>query len=58
VQTPVVELVTDVVPSPLVMTVGVKEPPNVPELGRFDTDGVVGVVREMVKLCVDPSAAT
>ena len=42
-QTLVVELVTEVDPSPVVDTVGVKEPPKVPEAGRLEMDGVVGV---------------
>jgi len=43
VQTEVVELVTDVVPSPEVDTVGVKDPPKVPDEGRLVMDGVEGV---------------
>ena len=56
-QTEVVELVTDFVPSPVVDTVGVKEPPKVPEAGRLVMVGVVGVAWAMVKLWADPSAA-
>ena len=41
----VVELVTDVVPSLVVDTVGVKEPPKVPESGGLVMVGVVGVSR-------------
>ena len=37
--------VTDVVPSPVVLTVAVNPSPNVPPAGRFEMTGVVGVSR-------------
>jgi hypothetical protein len=49
VHTLVVELVTDDVPSPVVVTVGVNDPPTVPEFGRFDTI-TVGVARVTVSV--------
>jgi hypothetical protein len=48
VHTDVVELVTDLVPSPVVETEGVNEPPILAEVGRFDTDGVVGVFSTVI----------
>ena len=42
VQTLVVELVTDLVPSPVVETTGVKEPETLPEPGMLEMDGVDG----------------
>ena len=42
-QTPVEFDVTDLTPSPVVLTVAVKPPPKVPLLGRFEIDGVLGV---------------
>jgi len=43
VHTPVEFDVTDVAPSPVVLTAAVKPPPSVPLAGRFEMDGVVGV---------------
>ena len=56
VQTLVVELVTDFVPSPVVETTGVKEPLKIPEPGRFVMLGVEEVALEIVKLWLEPSA--
>ena len=44
-QTVVVADVTDVIPSPVVDTVGVKLEPSMPPPGRFEIDGVEGVAR-------------
>jgi len=57
VQTLVVELVTEVDPSPEVETVGVKEPLKIPELGKFVMLGVDEAALEIVKLWLEPSAA-
>ena len=56
VQTLVVELVTDLVPSPVVETTGVKEPETLPEPGRFVMLGVDEAALETVKLWLEPSA--
>ena len=56
VQTLVVELVTDFVPSPVVETTGVKEPLKIPEPGRLEMDGVDDEARLTVKLWLKPSA--
>jgi hypothetical protein len=50
--------VTDVAPSPLVLTVGVKLPPTVTEPGMFEIVGVVGVPWPMLKVCALPSTPT
>jgi hypothetical protein len=56
VQTLVVELKTDFVPSPVVETTGVKEPLKVPEPGRLVMLGVDEAALETVKLWLKPSA--
>ena len=43
-QTMVVEEVTDRAPSPFVLTIALKPPPNAPIAGRFVMIGVVGSV--------------
>ena len=49
--------VTDVVPSPVVLTDAANPvPPNVAALGRFVIVGVVGVARPTLKVCALPSA--
>ena len=44
-----VELVTVLVPSPVVVTVGVNEPPLMPDAGRLEIDGVDEAALSMVK---------
>ena len=56
VQTLVVELVTEVDPSPVVETTGVKESPKVLEPGRFVMLGVDDEARLTVNDCAEPSA--
>jgi hypothetical protein len=56
VQTLVVELVTDLAPSPVVETVGVKEPLEVPDSGKLVIDGDEEEARPTVKLCCGPAA--
>ena len=56
-QTPVEFEVTDLVPSPVVATVAVKPPPEVPLEGRFEIDGVLGVAWPTLKVWGLPSAA-
>ena len=57
--TPVEFEVTDVAPSPVVLTTAVKPPPVVPLAGRFEMVGVVGVsfdtVSDTVFVEVDPT---
>jgi hypothetical protein len=48
VQTPVEFDVTEVVPSPVVLTVAVMPPPMAPEAGRFEMVGVVGGPRTVL----------
>ena len=55
-QTVVVELVTEVDPSPVVETTGVKAPLKIPEPGRFVMLGVDEAGLEIVKLWLEPSA--
>jgi hypothetical protein len=57
VHTPVVELVTDFVPSPVVDTEGVKESPTCGEVGMLEIDGAVETNLTTVTDCTDPSAA-
>jgi hypothetical protein len=56
VHTPVEFEVTDVVPSPVVLTVAVKPPPNVPLAGRFEMEGALGAALVMVTLLADDGA--
>ena len=48
--------VTDLVPSPVVATVAVNPPPNVPLAGRFEIDGVDGAARLTLNVWAVPSA--
>ena len=57
VHTPGVELVTDVVPSPLVLTTAMYVSPVIPEAGRLVIVGVVGVACAMETSWLEPSAA-
>jgi hypothetical protein len=57
VHTDVVELVTDFTPSPVVETVGVKDPPKTAEPGTFGIEGAVGDNFPIVNDCGEPSAA-
>ena len=56
VQTPVVELVTELAPSPVVDMIGMKLPPKVPDPGKLEIDGVDGVAWPIEKLWSVPSA--
>ena len=53
-----VDEVTEVVPSPVVETEAVKPPPSVPDAGRLEMTGVVGVsgVPWLTEKVVDPVA--
>jgi hypothetical protein len=42
--------VTDLVPSPLVLTVALNLPPTVPLEGRFEMVGVLGVARPTLRV--------
>ena len=52
-----VDVVTLLVPSPVVDTVGVNEPPVTAEAGMLVIVGVLGVAWPTVTLCGEPSAA-
>ena len=54
-QTPAEFDVTDVAPSPVVLTVAVKPPPLIALAGRFEMDGVLGAALPTEKVWGFPS---
>jgi hypothetical protein len=56
VQTLVELEVTDLVPSPLVLTTALNLPPTMPLEGRFEMVGIRGVARLTLNACAVPMA--